>query len=1195
MRYPRLILFIMLISGWGWICCEDLSAQTKDKCSPGFVWDRRAGKCVSCVRPCDTGLPGACGRGVINCEKAKQVCEVIVKPGERMEICNGEDDDCDGQVDEGYDKDQDGYTTCSGDCDDRNAAVHPDIAELCDGKDNNCNGIIDDGFKIGSICTVGKGVCARQGRRHCSPDQKGVICDATAGPPSKEVCDGLDNDCDGMVDNGLGELACGEGACKVTVAACVKGKLNKCTPLKGGRELCGDNIDNDCDGKIDEDFGSLGQNCSVGEGICHRKSKFVCSEDKLSLKCDVKPGLPKQEICGNRLDDDCNGIVDDVKGISEPCDNNQLGECLRQGKTVCDAEKGVIVCSALYVKPKAEICDTKDNDCDGEIDEGVTNACGTCNELPFKVGDPCLVSREDACSVGQWVCDENKPGQLMCSALFARSEGKLCIDDGNACTKDLCQNGVCAHIPYADGTSCDDENACTIADQCVKGKCSGGALLACDDKNPCTKDKCEERIGCSYEEIGAGVPNICGGCEELKFGIGTECKLASLKGICSEGRYQCAFDKELACVQSVFPSHEICNGLDDNCDGKVDEDLGEISCGIGACHVTMAKCSNGKIQTCEPATANAETCDNMGVDNDCNGTLDDIAGLNENCPLKVGSCIIPGTFQCVKGNTNPVCVIAAENYSRDDDNDGIPNYCEQLAYASPKIADIKSKGPSLLFAHAKTRSAMLPWTQVFDAVVTTDKTSDPYLLISGKNATQKGLAALKVNKIFTKGPISFRLCLTPDVSDLKNIISASNGKFYAASSQEYYSLTNLPHYLWSSPSGACKLKTEKIVHDENRSWSEKMYPVKDILALASHSAAPDVLVGGVVCDLSSRGKRKHYGLGIDIIKYEPSRTEQRFVPLWESSKHIESALVFPLTNGTSTPSWAVVALVDNVTKTALCKESEGEWECMQNSLSDIKKPLLSLNKNSTGGPVLLATSDGSIFDLLFTEDNLMVKQRGSVREEKYEVIDGIALPGKEGGAVILGHDYFLTAVLPPSTHEFLSKKHTERYLPESVIDEVISSSEVTFVNPHAFTLLPVKDYGGTDLFAAFDILGGGKRIGTMGFFFWNENIAPRGSLADISYLNGRGTARINMVDPDGDDLMFDVHIRAKHGGSLDHWIDEIKNNVIYFSAKGETASTVGVWPIKLITEAVDGEGRGVISIAMIAHDGTVESIQELAR
>jgi hypothetical protein len=61
------------------------------------------------------------------------------------EVCDGIDNDCDGNIDEGFDADEDGYTTCGGDCDDTNPNVNPDAAELCDGIDNNCDGVVDEG------------------------------------------------------------------------------------------------------------------------------------------------------------------------------------------------------------------------------------------------------------------------------------------------------------------------------------------------------------------------------------------------------------------------------------------------------------------------------------------------------------------------------------------------------------------------------------------------------------------------------------------------------------------------------------------------------------------------------------------------------------------------------------------------------------------------------------------------------------------------------------------------------------------------------------------------------------------------------------------------------------------------------------------------------------------------------------------
>jgi hypothetical protein len=74
--------------------------------------------------------------------------------------------------------------------------------------------------------------------------------------PSAESCNGIDDDCNGAIDDGLGNISCGPGACLNTVAACASGLPNTCTPLPGSAgETCGDNIDNNCNGIVDEGCG----------------------------------------------------------------------------------------------------------------------------------------------------------------------------------------------------------------------------------------------------------------------------------------------------------------------------------------------------------------------------------------------------------------------------------------------------------------------------------------------------------------------------------------------------------------------------------------------------------------------------------------------------------------------------------------------------------------------------------------------------------------------------------------------------------------------------------------------------------------------------------------------------------------------------------------------------------------------------
>lgn len=408
-------------------CVDDDTQQTcgRDKdncivwlpskaCQKGEKCYKSANQCTLCepkaVRKCYEGdaktkNQGECKEGTQACKEdgsAWGPCVNQVLP--KTDLCNGKDDDCDGTVDEDFAKlgtectvgkglcANTGKFVCTSDAKAVECNVKPKSAakELCNGKDDNCDGNIDESFPdLNKKCKSGKGICEAEGKFICKLDGSDVVCDAKVGTPTTETCNGKDDNCDGQVDEKLtrpcytGKTGCElltgtnfyrcKGICNFGVQNCAGGQWTACAKevLPLAKELCNGKDDN-CDGSVDEGNPTGGGDCIVKNtyALC-AKGKFACVNGAQACK---QINLPKTELC-NGKDDDCDGKIDNsipVLTYYPDTDKDKYGDANATGKTTCAA-----LAPAGWV-PNKKDCNDKDkaiNPDAKDVCDGKDNNC----------------------------------------------------------------------------------------------------------------------------------------------------------------------------------------------------------------------------------------------------------------------------------------------------------------------------------------------------------------------------------------------------------------------------------------------------------------------------------------------------------------------------------------------------------------------------------------------------------------------------------------------------------------------------------------------------------------------------------------------------------------------------------------------------------------------------------------------------
>ena len=547
------------------------------------------------------------------------------------------------------DADADGYGVVDGDCDDSDGSIHPFADEYCDGVDNNCDGQIDEGVKETFYLDAdadGFGNTDVFVEACENPEGYALIgndCDdgnPDAYPAGIERCDQVDNNCDGQIDEGvttdyyLDADGDGFGDEQTLMALCEE--TEGVTTIGGdcddqnavvnpdAEETC-DNLDNNCNGSTDENLTTIYYNDSDGDGFGDAYSSVEACDRPLgyvdnALDCDDLSASisPIEEEACDGLDNDCDGFTDEDGATGSlgwylDADGDGYGDvnvvqisCAQPtgyvaNATDCDDDDGTVFPSAT------ETCDGIDNDCDGDIDDAdggvVTSNLWYLDHDGDGFGDA-LFSLATCNQPSNYVANNNDCNDL--NASIYPSAIEICDGLDNDCANGVDDADI--NVVYGTGdfyyTDADGDG---FGDGSLSGyTCAPDTTMVsmegdCDDDNA--------TIYPTADEVCDGLDNNCDNIidgsdavDQTTWYFDADADGHGDSQVSLELCYQPAgyVDNDNDCDDDNIAKNpdeiEVCDGLDNNCDGQIDETGGagtSPECVAANCAEVMA---DGAIQ-----------------------------------------------------------------------------------------------------------------------------------------------------------------------------------------------------------------------------------------------------------------------------------------------------------------------------------------------------------------------------------------------------------------------------------------------------------------------------------------------------------------------------------------------------------------------------------------------------------------------